>query len=48
MRPNEELKSGAFYFDRAEAEKHLKFGGTSYSVEEVDSIAKRIRSLCKL
>ena len=48
VRPNEELNSGAFYFDRAEAGKHINFGGTSYSPEKINLIVESIRSICKL
>lgn len=32
--PESKLKSGAFYFDRAEAAKHISFSWTEYSKKE--------------
>ncbi|XP_058074846.1 uncharacterized protein LOC131223441 isoform X2 [Magnolia sinica] len=46
LQPKEELASGAFYFDRAEASKHLPFAGTSGSHAVIDSIYDSLRSLC--
>ncbi|KAJ4733710.1 NAD(P)-binding Rossmann-fold superfamily protein [Rhynchospora pubera] len=46
LQPKEKLVSGSFYFDRAEAPKHLLFSGTAGSHSNIDSIIKDIRSLC--
>lgn len=46
--PNEKLKSGSFYFDRAEARKHLPLCGTTYAPQQVNSIVESIKSMCKL
>ncbi|KAJ7542920.1 hypothetical protein O6H91_09G017400 [Diphasiastrum complanatum] len=46
MQPNDKLKSGAFYFDRAEVTKHLPGFGTSYPPQKVDAILSQIRLLC--
>lgn len=48
LQPKEKLVSGAFYFDRAEAPKHLKFGGTAGSHSLIDPIVDSLRSLCNL
>ncbi|RWW81581.1 hypothetical protein BHE74_00010012 [Ensete ventricosum] len=48
LQPKEKLKSGAFYFDRAEAPKHLLFAGTARSHAAIDAIVDSLRSLCKL
>ncbi|CAN6194661.1 unnamed protein product [Urochloa humidicola] len=48
LQPKEKLSSGAFYFDRAEAPKHLKFAGTAASHSQINSIADSIRSICGL
>ncbi|KAF3333466.1 Dehydrogenase/reductase SDR family member 12 [Carex littledalei] len=46
LHPKEKLVSGAFYFDRAEAPKHLPFAGTASSHSHIDSIIENVRSLC--
>ncbi|XP_066377798.1 uncharacterized protein [Miscanthus floridulus] len=46
LQPKEKLASGAFYFDRAEAPKHLKFAGTAASHAQMNSIVHSIRSIC--
>ncbi|KAJ1691200.1 hypothetical protein LUZ63_015355 [Rhynchospora breviuscula] len=46
LQPKEKLVSGSFYFDRAEAPKHLLFSGTARSHSNIDSIIKDIRSVC--
>ncbi|KAJ3686565.1 hypothetical protein LUZ61_015729 [Rhynchospora tenuis] len=46
LQPKEKLVSGSFYFDRAEAPKHLLFSGTAGSHSNIDSIIEEIRSLC--
>ncbi|KAJ4789179.1 Dehydrogenase/reductase SDR family member 12 [Rhynchospora pubera] len=46
LQPEEKFVSGSFYFDRAEAPKHLLFSGTAGSHSNIDSIIKDIRSLC--
>ncbi|CAL9100875.1 unnamed protein product [Musa textilis] len=48
LQPKEKLKSGAFYFDRAEAPKHLLFAGTARSHAGIHAIVDSLRSLCKL
>ncbi|XP_057490374.1 uncharacterized protein LOC130776234 [Actinidia eriantha] len=48
LQPKEKLVSGAFYFDRAEAPKHLKFAGTGGSHAAIDSIVDNLRSLSAL
>lgn len=45
LQPKENLVSGAFYFDRAEARKHLKFAATSDSHAAIDSIMDSLRSM---
>ncbi|OMO83960.1 Short-chain dehydrogenase/reductase SDR [Corchorus olitorius] len=45
LQPKEKLVSGGFYFDRAEAPKHLKFAATSQSHAKIDSIADTLRSM---
>jgi dehydrogenase/reductase SDR family protein 12 len=42
LQPKEKLASGAFYFDRAEAPKHLKFAGTAASHAQINSIVDSI------
>jgi len=44
----EKLLSGAFYFDRDEAPKHLKFAATRGSHAAIDSIVNNLRSLSSL
>lgn len=44
----EKLLSGAFYFDRAEAPKHLKFAATRGSHAAIDSVVNNLRSLSSL
>ncbi|KAK9270735.1 hypothetical protein L1049_026318 [Liquidambar formosana] len=48
LQPKEKLVSGAFYFDRAEAPKHLLFAATSGSHALIDSIVDNLRSLSTL
>nr|ACF79635.1 unknown [Zea mays] len=48
LQPKEKLASGAFYFDRAEAPKHLKFAGTADSHAQINPIVDSIRSICGL
>ncbi|PON96274.1 Short-chain dehydrogenase/reductase [Trema orientale] len=45
LQPKEKLVSGAFYFDRAEAPKHLMFAATGGSHGLIDSIVENLRSL---
>ncbi|KAK7315316.1 hypothetical protein VNO77_33856 [Canavalia gladiata] len=45
LQPKENLVSGAFYFDRAEAPKHLTFAGTSDSHAMIDSIVDSLNSI---
>lgn len=45
LQPREKLVSGAFYFDRAEAPKHLMFAATQSSHAAIDSIVDGLRSL---
>ncbi|KDP26180.1 hypothetical protein JCGZ_22274 [Jatropha curcas] len=48
LQPKEKLVSGAFYFDRTEAPKHLMFAATRSSHGLVDSIISNLRSMCAL
>lgn len=48
LQPKDKLVAGAFYFDRAEAQKHLKFAGTAASHAQIGSIVDSIRSICGL
>ncbi|XP_068647482.1 uncharacterized protein [Aristolochia californica] len=48
LQPKEKLVSGAFYFDRAEAPKHLPFAGTAGSHVLIGSIYDSLQSLCNL
>ncbi|GJN38717.1 hypothetical protein PR202_gb27785 [Eleusine coracana subsp. coracana] len=48
LQPTEKLATGAFYFDRAEAPKHLKFAGTAASHSQINSIVNNIMSICGL
>lgn len=45
LQPKEKLVSGAFYFDRAEARKHLTFAGTSDSHGIIDSVVHSLHSM---
>ncbi|PKA64499.1 hypothetical protein AXF42_Ash007244 [Apostasia shenzhenica] len=45
MQPKERLLSGAFYFDRAEAPKHLALAGTAASHSLIDAIVEDLRSI---
>ncbi|GAB2213008.1 hypothetical protein Drorol1_Dr00021019 [Drosera rotundifolia] len=45
LQPQEKLVSGAFYFDRFVAPKHLTFGATASSHVFIDSIHNTLRSL---
>ncbi|CAM8973190.1 unnamed protein product [Rhodiola kirilowii] len=48
LQPKEKLKSGSFYFDRAEAAKHLKFAATSANGALIDEIYNDLRSMCSI
>lgn len=48
LQPKEKLVSGAFYFDRAEAPKHLRFAGTANSHSLIGDIVDSLRTLCSL
>ncbi|KAI4339685.1 hypothetical protein MLD38_024598 [Melastoma candidum] len=48
LHPKEKLSSGAFYFDRAEAPKHLFLAATEASHAHIDSIIRNLRSICGL
>lgn len=48
LQPKEKLVSGAFYFDRAEAPKHLMFAATRSSHAMIDSIIGNLRSFSGL
>ncbi|KAG9456863.1 hypothetical protein H6P81_001371 [Aristolochia fimbriata] len=48
LQPKDKLISGAFYFDRAEAPKHLPFAGTAGSHTLIHSIYDSLQSLCNL
>lgn len=45
LQPKEKLVSGAFYFDRAEAPKHLMCAATSGSHSAIDSIVNSLRAM---
>jgi dehydrogenase/reductase SDR family protein 12 len=46
--PKEKMVSGAFYFDRAEAPKHLMLAATGGSHGVIDAIVDSLRSLSSL
>jgi hypothetical protein len=46
--PKEKMVSGAFYFDRAEAPKHLMLAATGGSHGVIDAIVGSLRSLSSL
>ncbi|CAB4319829.1 unnamed protein product [Prunus armeniaca] len=48
LQPKEKLVSGSFYFDRAEAPKHLMFAATSGSHAVIDSIFESLKSLSSI
>uniref|UniRef100_A0A0E0E3B6 Uncharacterized protein n=1 Tax=Oryza meridionalis TaxID=40149 RepID=A0A0E0E3B6_9ORYZ len=48
LQPKEKLTSGSFYFDRAEAPKHLKFAGTAASHGQTGSIVDSLHSICSI
>lgn len=48
IQPKEKLVPGSFYFDRAEAPKHLLLSGTSNSHGAIKSIVDGLFSLCGL
>lgn len=48
LQPKEKLVSGSFYFDRAEAPKHLKFAATAASHALIDSIVGVLHSMSDL
>ena len=48
LQPKEKLVSGAFYFDRTEAPKHLKFAFTSRSHAGIDSIITSLNTMASL
>ncbi|KAB1220474.1 Dehydrogenase/reductase SDR family member 12 [Morella rubra] len=48
LQPKEKLAPGAFYFDRAEAAKHLPFAATGGSHVVIDSIVDNLRSMSGL
>ncbi|KAK4381379.1 Retinol dehydrogenase 12 [Sesamum angolense] len=48
LQPKEKLVPGGFYFDRAEAPKHLPFAATKGSHAAIDSIARNLRTLSNL
>ncbi|KAI3465430.1 hypothetical protein Pfo_022093 [Paulownia fortunei] len=48
LQPKEKLLSGGFYFDRAEAPKHLPFAATKGSHAAIDSIVSNLRTLSSL
>ncbi|CAN7029846.1 hypothetical protein Bca4012_043972 [Brassica carinata] len=48
LQPKEKLVSGAFYFDRAEAPKHLTLAGTSKSHDLIDSVIDTLHSMAAL
>ena len=48
LQPKEKLVSGGFYFDRAEAPKHLPFTATKGSHSAIDSIIVKLHSMANL
>lgn len=48
LQPTEKLVSGGFYFDRAEAPKHLPFAATKNSHVAIDSIVDRLHSFSNI
>ncbi|GAB4861087.1 hypothetical protein Ancab_036244 [Ancistrocladus abbreviatus] len=48
LQPKEKLSSGGFYFDRAEAPKHLMLAATRESHALIDSIVDKLRSLASI
>ncbi|KAK9906129.1 hypothetical protein M0R45_002863 [Rubus argutus] len=48
LQPKENLVSGAFYFDRAEAPKHLMFSATGGSHGVIDSIIDSLKRLSSI
>ncbi|WJX71196.1 hypothetical protein P8452_55216 [Trifolium repens] len=48
LQPKEKLVSGGFYFDRAEAPKHLPFAATNGSHSAINSIVDSLRSMASL
>ncbi|CAJ2666422.1 unnamed protein product [Trifolium pratense] len=48
LQPKENLVSGGFYFDRAEAPKHLRFAATNGSHSVINSIVESLRSMASL
>lgn len=48
LQPKDKLVSGALYFDRAQAPKHLTFAATGGSHTRIDSIIGNLRSLSGL
>ena len=48
LQPKEKLISGGFYFDRAEAPKHLPFTATKGSHSVIDSIVGKLHSMTNL
>ncbi|CAM8999472.1 unnamed protein product [Rhodiola kirilowii] len=48
LQPKEKLKSGSFYFDRAEVAKHLKFAATTSNGALIDEIYNDLRSMCSI
>ncbi|CAA0810856.1 NAD(P)-binding Rossmann-fold superfamily protein, partial [Striga hermonthica] len=48
LQPKEKLVSGAFYFDRAEAPKHLPFAATNGLHSAIDRICENLRALSGL
>ncbi|KAL9449537.1 hypothetical protein AB3S75_011456 [Citrus x aurantiifolia] len=48
LQPKEKLVSGSFYFDRAEAPKHLKFAATAASHARIVPIVDVLRSMANL
>jgi hypothetical protein len=40
--PESELKNGGFYFDRAEAIRHMKLAGTEPKAGETEDVLKKL------
>lgn len=48
LQPKEKLVSGGFYFDRAEAPKHLPYAATKGSHSAIDSIVGKLHSMSNI
>lgn len=46
LEDSSKLESGAFYFDRRPARKHLWLSGTGYSQNDVESLWSQLEEMC--